>query len=50
MRTYDSSTCNFVKIGTVRAISSASINSIARTKKIKRKTTQKLLGGRLSNN
>ena len=45
-RIYDSSRCKEVKIGTVNAVSSASVNSIARTKKSNREIIQRLFLGR----
>jgi len=43
--TYDSGTRRELKIGTVSAVSTAYINSIAKKKKTRRKITQKLFGG-----
>lgn len=45
MITYDSGTRNEVKIGTVSAVSTAYINSIAKKKNTKRKIIQKLFFG-----
>jgi len=43
--TYDSGTRSEVKIGTVSAVSTAYINSIAKKKNTRRKITQKLFVG-----
>jgi hypothetical protein len=43
--TYDSGTRNEVRIGTVSAVSTAYINSIAKKKKTRRNITQKLFDG-----